>query len=479
MLKDVDVDRKRVVCLTDGRDEVDESGTRTLELVRQMQRDGIGVSTIGVGDDADFDLLDAVADAGGGDFFPVLNPQSLPRVLVDSVQIINQPLIKEDHFVPQRVTTGSTMTDALVEAPPLDGLVVTAPRADARATIELVHPDGEPLLAHWQAGLGEVAAFTSDAGGAWSSSWTTYPAAATFWVSLARRLERATLNPGAELLVTLDGDQLRIAYEATNQDDGFVDYLDVPGRVYGPSGTTTEVTLEQVAAGRYEGTVDAPEAGSYVVALAPRRGRRQMPGVIGAISRSTGEELRRTAPNRALLETIATATGGRVLDPAAPRAVDLFDRSTLPRTIALRAIGPLLLLAGIALFLADVTVRRLAWRRMPVVATAPRPATSTSTADRLRARRAERAVSEVNDQSDAADAADDAPARTARDVLRELSRSRAEEPPERDAPERTATPPSAPPPKREERSVTADTVRQALGRRGPGSAPTDDRSGDG
>ena len=460
MLKDVDVERKRVVCLTDGRDELDEDGTQLLALSRAMQADGIGVSTIGVGDDSDFDLLNAVATAGGGEFFPVLNPRSLPRVMVDSVQIVNTPLIKEGRFVPRRIATGSTMTAALLDTPPLDGLVVTAPRADARATIELEHPDGEPLLAHWQAGLGEVAAFTSDAGGAWSSAWSTQESVATFWVTLARRLERATLNPGAELQVTLEGDEIRVSYEATNEADGFVDYLQVPGRIYGPGGQTTEIKLDQVAAGRYEARLDAPEAGSYVVALAPRRGRRQMPGVIGAVTRSTGDELRRYEPNHALLQSIATESGGRVLDPALPRGTDLFDRADLSPTIALRSIGPLLLLAGIGLFLADVTVRRLAWRRMPAVPQT-QPRRDRTTADHLRERRAARHAAPAPESAAA-------PARSAQDVLRNLSRNPSAPLPDEQTPK--PAPPSAKPtaPRDQDAEITAEAVRRALGRQRPG-----------
>ncbi|MHC4711545.1 MAG: vWA domain-containing protein, partial [Planctomycetota bacterium] len=96
MLRDVEAERKLVVCLSDGR-----SHTTALDgLVSAMVADGITLTTIAVGDDADHETLMRLADVGNGEYHPVRNPRTLPRVLVDSVQVINKPLIKEVPFAP-------------------------------------------------------------------------------------------------------------------------------------------------------------------------------------------------------------------------------------------------------------------------------------------------------------------------------------------------------------------------------------------
>ncbi|MHC4106831.1 MAG: VWA domain-containing protein, partial [Planctomycetota bacterium] len=167
MLASTDVAKKRVVCLTDG-----QSPTAGLDqIVKAMAADGIKLTTIAVGDEADRVTLERLAEIGGGTFYTVRNPRILPRVLVDSVQVINKPLVKEVPFVPVVHPTGSALTAGMDAAPPLGGLVVTAARPDPTVSVEMTHPDGEPLLAHWQAGLGRVAVFTSDAQGNWSNQW--------------------------------------------------------------------------------------------------------------------------------------------------------------------------------------------------------------------------------------------------------------------------------------------------------------------
>ena len=242
-----------------------------------MADDGIRLTTIAVGDRADHETLRRLAEVGGGEFYPVRNPRTLPRVLVDSVQVMNKPLLKEEPFVPQVQATGSKLTVGLEDAPVLGGLVITAPRSDPNVTVELAHPDGEPLLAHWQVGLGRAAAFTSDADGGWSDRWVEWPGYAVFWTQLARAMARPTTSPDAELLTVIRDGRLHITLEAARE-EGFLDYLHVDGVAYTPSGEAVPVKLPQTAPGRYETSLAATEPGNYVVALSPRRGRIASPG---------------------------------------------------------------------------------------------------------------------------------------------------------------------------------------------------------
>ena len=356
MLRGVEAKKKLVVCLSDGRSH----NTDLDLLINEMVADGIRITTIAVGDDADHETLEHIADIGGGKFYAVRNPRTLPRVLVDSVQVINKPLLKETPFVPVVRATGSTLTAGLDRAPPLGGLVITATRPDPTVTLEMTDPDGEPLLAHWQVGLGRVAAFTSDAEGGWSNEWVQWPGYGTFWAQLARTIARPPANPDAELVTVVRDGRLVMTLEAARE-EGFLDYLHVDGTVYTPDGQSIPVRLRQTAPGRYEDSIPASVPGNYVVALSPRRGTRQLAPVIGGASQSYSAEFRRFRSNEQLLERIAALTGGRVLDLTQPTAVDLFDRTGMaPSRAALPAWRTLLWLA-IALVLVDVAARRLAW----------------------------------------------------------------------------------------------------------------------
>ncbi len=357
MLANVDVQQKKVVCLTDG-----ESPTEGLEqLVASMARDNIQLTTIAVGDEADEETLRRLAEIGGGRFYPVRNPRTLPRVLVDSVQVVNEPLLKEGLFKPVVRPTGSTLTLGMDEAPPLGGLVITAPRDDPSVIIEAVHPEGEPLLVHWQAGLGRSAAFTSDALGPWSASWLDWPRARPFWTQLVRTMSRPTADLQTELRSVIEDDALDVTLEASGTDDGFLNYLQVDGTVYGPDGRGLPIRLRQTAPGRYEGAVPAEVSGNYIVALSPRRGLQRLAPVIGGANKTSSPEFRRYRSNVAVLDRIAEATGGRRLNPADPRAIDLFDRTGMPRSVSSLPAWRLILWAALALLLLDIASRRLAW----------------------------------------------------------------------------------------------------------------------
>ncbi len=356
MLESVDAERKLVVCLSDGRSHVTELD----DLVERMADEGIMITTIAVGDEADHDTLARIAELGGGEFYPVRNPRTLPRVLVDSVQVINKPLLKERPFSPVVRPTGSVLTAGMGGAPPLGGLVITTARPDVNATIEMTDPDGEPLLAHWQVGLGRAAAFTSDSGAQWAGEWLGWPGYAPFWAQLARTIARPATAADAELTTRIENGRLRITLESSGE-EAMLDYVSVEGVVYDPEGESEPVTLPQIAPGRYQTSVAAPKTGTYVVALSPRRGTRRLAPVIGGATQASSAEYRRYESNPRLLARVMELTGGRALDLARPMDAELFDREGMqPSRTALPAWGILLWLA-VGLLLLDVAARRVAW----------------------------------------------------------------------------------------------------------------------
>lgn len=357
MLSEIDLQNRHMVLLTDGISHDPHMD----EFIADMSQQNVTITTIGVGDNIDASQLQMIADGTGGTFYHVRNPRVLPRVLVDSVQEFNKPLLKEGQFDPVVRATGSTLTLGMDEAPPLGGLVITAPRPDPMVSLEMVHPDGEPLLAHWQVGLGRVAAFTSDVDGRWSRSWDTWAGAQAFWTQLVRTISRPAVSRETEMVTVIRDGQLHISLEAVGEEDGFLDYLNVAGTVYTPDNQSVPVRLRQTAPGRYEGSVPAQAAGSYVVALNPRHGTRQLAPVIGGASRATSEEFRQYTPNMALLRDIAETTGGRWLDINEPLGTNLFDRSNMPRSASFLPMWRNLLWWTFIVLLLDVACRRIAW----------------------------------------------------------------------------------------------------------------------
>ncbi|MEM9415710.1 MAG: VWA domain-containing protein [Planctomycetota bacterium] len=361
---------KHIIVITDGHGAM----PNMLTLGRTLGQQGITISTVGVGDGHDAGNLHNLAQTGNGQFYPVVDPNNLPQVFIKEARLIRKNLIRELLFTPGLRSTGSPIMTGVSAVPPLQGFVLTGPKRDPRIFMPLTGPEGEPIFAHHQVGLGRAAAFTADAHNRWGVHWLDWAGYADFWGRTIRQISRPPASLEADLSTRIDGDTLVLQLDAAGdlefdapagtQGASFGNDLDVRGAITRPDGSVSTVRLAQVGPGLYEARVPAHEAGSYIadLVMTGRDGGRRR--VIGGTSNQAGGELRTFTSNRAVLQEIADLTGGRVLDPADPTAAMLFDRdadnpfeSVSTRPLGTRHLMPFILL----LLLMDVACRRIAW----------------------------------------------------------------------------------------------------------------------
>ena len=359
-LAGVEAKLKHVIVLSDGQSQ---NAEMMPQLAADMRAEGIRVSTIAVGDEADLDTLRQTAAEGGGAFDAVSNPNVLPRVFLKAVRVIRSPLVRETTFDPVVLPTGSALTEGLGQPPALGGLVLTRARPEPTITYAMASDQGEPLLAQWPVGLGQVVAFTSDAS-EWAERWLDWAGYRPFWTRLVRQASRVPVTPNAEMRTGAGDGRLHITLDAVDDSGRPLDGLAVPVTVYEPSGGSVEVRLRQTGPGRYEGETAAQESGSYVAVATPRHAGTRLPPVLGGASVSAGVEYARLEPNPGLLARLADAGGGRVLSFADAPGVNLFDRANVSPRRALTPLWPVLLWWALFVFLADVGTRRIAWDRL-------------------------------------------------------------------------------------------------------------------
>jgi hypothetical protein len=175
-------------------------------MVHEMAKSGITLSVIGIGqpDDPDAGFLADLATNAGGRFLLASSTDDLRTLFTEEAERMIKKSLDEQPFH-ARVRT----LDAAIEglsfgaAPALASRNKVKPREHAKTV--LTADDHAPLLAIWQVGLGHVAAWTSDAGGRWAASWTTWPGYARFWTQLVRTTARASGDRSALELVPADG----------------------------------------------------------------------------------------------------------------------------------------------------------------------------------------------------------------------------------------------------------------------------------
>ncbi|MCX5659310.1 MAG: VWA domain-containing protein [Planctomycetota bacterium] len=367
---------KHLIFLTDG----DGEGGDYAGLLAKMRAEKITVTTIGIGV-GEGGILSWIAEQGKGTFYPVDDPSHLPQIFIKETRTVRRTLIKEKPFLPRIMPTGSPILEGFVSAPSLNGLVMTGPkrdpsgeRLDPRVFTPLLGPDGEPLFAHWQIGLGRTAAFTSDATTRWAADWLHWGRFADFWGRTLRLVARPPQSVEIDTLTTVRQGMLHVRLDASGIETGEPAKgntsgnaagnsggLSVVGSVLRPDGSVVRMSLRQTGPTLYEGELPAGDEGNYIVSLLTQDAKGHRTAIVSGATRNPGAELRRFSSNTGLLRQIAAITGGRELDPLKPEAGLLFDRAGLEPTPAFKPLWRPLLVLLLVLFLMDVAARRVAW----------------------------------------------------------------------------------------------------------------------
>ncbi len=344
-------ERKHLILITDGGAGSDG----LVELVERLNTDfGVTTSVIAIGLSQPPFLAD-IAEAGAGNYSAAGNAAQIPAILAQETVLATRSFIEEGNF-PVIAARSHPTIDGLSQPPNLLGYVATTPRSTAQVILRAPEPNEDPLLASWQYGLGRSVAFTSDATGRWGANWLDWPDFVNFWGQVVQY--SITDNAGRNLAaqVILEGDRARLLVDARAEDGDFLNNLALQTSLLFPDGETRQVTLEQVAPGRYEATFDPTTEGAYLLSIngtAP--GTDQLFNEVTGWVLSYSPEYAQTEPNEALLSSLADITGGQDLgdDPAAA-----FALTQEPRT-ASTPVWPALLLAAALLLPFDVAVRRL------------------------------------------------------------------------------------------------------------------------
>jgi Ca-activated chloride channel family protein len=371
--------RKHVVLLTDG--QAPQNGIR--DLVQAMAAEEITVTTVGLGGGVDESLLRMVSDVGGGRFYKVLDPQSLPRIFTRETEMVSRSAAVEEYFQPRVAAPADFLRGIdIAGAPFLHGYIATKlkpPPAQEILESEL----GEPILARWRVGLGYALAWTSDVKNLWAVEWLRWPQWGQFWSQLVREHMRQKKRQVFDMRAEIDPatGRVRAVIDAIGNDDAFQNGLDASLTITGPEGVsrgprgseggepkggseTRKVPMRQVAPGRYEADFPLDRYGSFLLhasleqAVDDGHGKTGKTATVaesfGHVTNSYPREYLALAPDVDTLSRAAAVTGGRVdpepaavFDPAGE--VIRYHEDLWPRFVA----------AAIALFLLDLFVRRV------------------------------------------------------------------------------------------------------------------------
>ena len=301
---------KHVIVLSDGL--TDKADFQT--LVQKMARDGITVSTVSVGSDADVQLMADIAKTGKGRGYVALDPQTIPQIFTAETLLIARDLLIEKNITPTIVApTGPLKGIAQGTLPALRGYVLTYPKPRAEL---FMRADKDPLLVSWRYGLGQVMAFTSDLSGRWGRDWVSWPGFPQWASQLARGTMRKILETRMRTDFHTEGEAIQVVTDLMSRDGQFLNHLKVRANITAPDQASQERTFQQSAPGRYQGKFTPTARGIYFVSLYAEGDAGAAPVPLATVPYIAPypKEYRALKPNFSLLSRLAEETGGEMLD---------------------------------------------------------------------------------------------------------------------------------------------------------------------
>ena len=354
-LKKTTAGQRHIVLFADANDALQELGPYP-ELIREITKEGITISVIGMGSDTDSGgkFLQEVAQLGKGRIFFNADPNQLPALFAqETVAIARSAFL--DAPTPLGPAPGwkEIAAKPLRWLPEIDGYNLSYLRPGASVGLLSKDEYAAPLVAWWQRGSGRVAAVSFPLAGDYSGRVRSWPQYADFVQTIGRWIAGNGLPPGLGLKEAIDGTQLCLDLY---YDDSWVSLLaEHPPRIAIADGTgaaVREPAWERMEPGHFRCAV-ALSPGQWMRG-AVRVGEHTLP--FGPLL--AGPNLEWSSPRGRIAELRALALASHGVE-----RIDLGKAWEAPHRMAWRSLRSGLLIAAILAFLFDALATRLAWQR--------------------------------------------------------------------------------------------------------------------
>ena len=369
-LQKAQVGQRHVILFADAAD-AEEPGDY-ITLLAAMTKAGAKVSVIGLGSEADSDanFLKDVAARGGGRIFFNADPTTLPALFAqETVAIARSAFIEEVVKLTPRHAGWVEVAARPLEWPgSVDGYNLSYLRPEATASAISADEYAAPLVAHWQRGVGRVAAVSFPLGGPFSQRARAWPQYGDFVQTLTRWLMGEETPPGIGLQTRLTGNRLTLdlLYDES-WEERFAQQAPQIALVDGATGTPQSPAWERLEPGHY--TCEIPLAAGSWVRGAVQVGRATLP--FGPLAVGVSAEWSLDHERVTELQRVAALSGGA-------ERLDLSKIWQAPRRAAFRDLRQWLLVAFLGFFLIEALVTRLGWH-LPEFAWTKTPATTVKT----------------------------------------------------------------------------------------------------
>lgn len=340
----LDGDVRHVILLSDGQDP-----QSSRDIAQSFADQGVSLSTIALGTDADMQGLAQLARIGQGVSYRVTNPQDLAKVFLDETTRVASRDFVEADVIPQLVSRDAWP----VGNPPLallHGYNRTTLRATARNLMQI--DEDNSLWATQAVGMGQSAVWASDLSQRWGREWLKSPA---FVALVPALLAPLVPSPSQSMALTWYWhDDLLDVEVATDT------ALPTPPRaqLVATDGSTIPINLTQRDPHQWRAIVADLPKGEYVLTV--QRGATVLTRGVVITPRS---EFLNDGQGVAMLSAIAQQTNGQIN----PDLTTPYWQVRGGGQIASWSLVPYLVLVAMTLFVGEIAVRRLNIRLVAVI----------------------------------------------------------------------------------------------------------------
>lgn len=351
---------KHIILLADGSDSEEKEGVP--ELIAALTTENVTLTSVSIGGGPDLPWLRQMSELGNGRFHFTDRAANLPQIFTQETTNIQRNYLIEERFFPELVT-GSPILAGITAVPPLYGYVGTYPKDTAQ--VILGTPQGDPLLAAWQYGLGRSVMWASDATGRWGTDWVQWEGFPAFWAQAVRWTISEARDSNVETNVAYDDETAVLTVNAQDVGGAFLNNVQMEANVVSPSGDVENLTLQQVAPGQYQSEFTPATDGAYFIRVAGTDGVSEE-AVVGQTSGwvlGYSPEYSQFESNPQLLESLAETTNGQDLlalnEASTDGAITAVFEHNLTTEATTRPIWPWLILIATLLLPIDIALRRL------------------------------------------------------------------------------------------------------------------------
>lgn len=344
-LKGSDATLKHIVLLTDGQD-----GYRLYEpVLKDMEDNGITLSTVAVGTDADMGTLEWLAEEGHGRYYYSDAGTTLPRIFAQEVYLSAKSYLINEEFTPVIVNSHEIIENIFDGgSPSLLGYIAATPKP--LSTVILQSHREDPVLCAWQYGLGRTVAWTSDGTNEWTRNFSGWDKYAGMWQNL---IDWTISN------TDLGNDTLQIRQEAssaliTYETDDYTAGTSISAVITGENGKQQKVKLKPASPGVYQADIPLDETGVYSINVRNQDGETMVKNINTATAMQYSQEYRYADVSTSLDSFMNQVSGSRYIE----KWQDVFD-TELKGAMARTDLTNWLLVAAVLLFTLDVILRRM------------------------------------------------------------------------------------------------------------------------